>query len=124
MNQFFARILHEGSFDGQKFKKERYINEFGEKEKTVMIGAEVCSSSCWWIFPIIYDVSVFFMMRGRRGSMMCCFGPRRTKNNRISESDSASEILDKRYAVGEISREEYEEKKSVLDRDAQVHSMS
>ena len=79
-----------------------------------MNGAEVCGSSFWWIFPLIMMFLCFFMMRGRRGSMMCCFSPRRTEKNRINESGSATEILDKRYALGEISREEYEERKNIL----------
>ncbi len=58
-----------------------------------MNGSEVCGFSFWWIFPLVMMFLCFFMMRGRRGSMMCCFGPRRTKNNRISESESASEML-------------------------------
>jgi uncharacterized membrane protein len=32
-----------------------------------------------------------------------------------SNSDSAREILDKRYALGEISKEEYEEKRKDID---------
>ncbi|NIS53226.1 MAG: SHOCT domain-containing protein [Phycisphaerae bacterium] len=56
----------------------------------------------------------FLVMRGRWGSMMCGFGPRRTDNHKISDSNSAIEILDKRYALGEINKEEYEEKRSVL----------
>lgn len=55
---------------------------------------------------------------------MCCFGPRRTENKQISESDSAIEIIDKRFAIGNISKEEYEEKKSMLGQDEQVYPMS
>ena len=46
--------------------------------------------------------------------MMCGFGSHRTDHHKISDSNSAVEILDKRYALGEINTEEYEEKKSVL----------
>jgi uncharacterized membrane protein len=33
----------------------------------------------------------------------------------IAPSDSAREILDKRYALGEINKEEYEEKRKDID---------
>ncbi len=58
----------------------------------------------WWLIPIAMMVLCFLMMRGHRG---CMTGWHRYP--RISES--AREILDKRYALGEISKEEYEEKK-------------
>ena len=46
--------------------------------------------------------------------MMCGFGFRGTDNHKSSDSNSTIEILDKRYALGEINKEEYNEKKSVL----------
>jgi uncharacterized membrane protein len=55
----------------------------------------------------------FFMMRGRKGSMMCGFGSRDT-NHHINASDSAKEILEKRFALGELDQKEYEEKKNLL----------
>jgi putative membrane protein len=58
----------------------------------------------WWIIPIAMMVLCFIMMRGRRGCMTGWHRPRHT-------TESAREILDKRYASGEISKEEYELKK-------------
>ncbi len=58
----------------------------------------------WWIIPLVMMVFCFIMMRGHRG---CMTGWNRSRH--ITES--AREILDKRYALGEISKEEYEEKK-------------
>ena len=46
---------------------------------------------------------------------MCGFGSRTANDTLpIGSSDSAMEILDKRYALGEIGREEYEEKKTEI----------
>ncbi len=55
----------------------------------------------WWIIPIIMIVFCFLMMCHGMGCMM---GRRRS-------GESAREILDRRYASGEITKEEYEEKK-------------
>jgi len=70
----------------------------------------------WWIFPIAMIFMCVFMMRGRMGCMTgwstYCSA---TTTPAIDPSDSAWEILDKRYALGEISKEEYEEKRTDID---------
>ncbi|MEJ2695078.1 MAG: SHOCT domain-containing protein [Candidatus Sulfobium sp.] len=71
----------------------------------------------WWIIPLIMIgmmVLCFFMMRGRMGSMMCRPGFHKSGSNSEEASDSPLELLDKRYARGEISEEEYEEKKRII----------
>ncbi len=73
----------------------------------------------WWIFPIIMIVMMalcFFMMRGRTGTMMCRPGFRSTGGHGEDASDPAVDVLDRRYAKGEINKEEYEEKKRIIDR--------
>jgi putative membrane protein len=79
-----------------------------------MLGSEFYNFPYWLLFPIVMIILCFLVMRGRRGAMMCGFGSRGTDNHKITDSNSAIEILDKRYALGEINKEEYEEKRSVL----------
>ena len=45
---------------------------------------------------------------------MCGFGPWRIDRQQTRIPDSAIDILNKRYAAGEINKEEYEEKKRTL----------
>ncbi|MGB7291709.1 MAG: SHOCT domain-containing protein [Thermodesulfobacteriota bacterium] len=71
-----------------------------------MLGWESFGYAFWWIFPIIMIVLCLFMMRGSMG----CMGGR----HRSSSSDPSLEILNKRYALGEIDKKEYDEKKSVI----------
>lgn len=71
----------------------------------------------WWILPVIMIIMMvlcFFLMRRSMGSMMCWPGFRGTGNHGEEVSDPAMDILNKRYARGEINREEYEEKKRVI----------
>ncbi len=62
----------------------------------------------WWLIPIAMMVLCFLVMRGRGGCMV-----RKYRSPRSGES--AREILDKRYALGELSKEEYEEKKRAIN---------
>jgi uncharacterized membrane protein len=85
-----------------------------------MYGSEFFNFSLWWVCPILMIAMCFFMMRGRRGSMMCGFGSRDKVRHHIRTSDSATDILDKRYASGEIEKEEYEEKKRILTKQREI----
>ena len=87
-----------------------------------MYGAEFFDFSLWWIFPLVMIVLCFFMMRGRRGSMMCGFGSHGVDNDRAQPSGSAKAILDRRYAQGEIDRKEYEEKGEALAGEHDIHT--
>jgi len=62
-----------------------------------------------WIFPIIFLVVFIFFMRGMFGS-----GSGGNSENNAPRSESAREILDKRFAKGEINKEEYAEMKQSL----------
>jgi len=81
-----------------------------------MSGLESFWVSYWWVFFLVMMVLCCFGMRGRRGWGMCGFHSRETDTRDIHRTDSAIDILDKRYALGEISREEYEERKSSIGR--------
>jgi uncharacterized membrane protein len=79
-----------------------------------MFGSEFCNFSFWWILPLAMIALCFFMMRRRGSSMMCGFNSRSSATHHISDTDSPLDILDKRYALGEINQEEYEERKGTL----------
>jgi len=77
-----------------------------------------CAFEWWWIFPIAMILLCIFMSRRRKRFMTSCYAPRGNEHvPSISTTDSASQILDKRYALGEITKEEYEEKKMHIEKD-------
>jgi putative membrane protein len=80
-----------------------------------MYWTEACVFSWWWLFPVIMMVFCFFMMRGRGGAAMCGCGPRSYHRRHTEDPVSAQDILDRRYAAGEIDRDEYEDKKRTLN---------
>ena len=61
-----------------------------------------------WIFPLLFlIVMIVFLFRGPwfwRG------------NDRSERRETPREILDRRYAAGEITKEQYEETKRTLER--------
>ena len=63
----------------------------------------------WWVFPLIMIFFCLLFARRSRGRWMqgCC-SPR-------DFMESPLEILNKRYARGEIDRGEYEEKKKTIE---------
>jgi len=75
-----------------------------------MFGLEIGSCPYWWSLPLVMIGLCFFMMR-KKGGSMCGFGSRRTESRPIGSSESARGILDKKFALGEIHEEAYEEKK-------------
>jgi putative membrane protein len=77
-----------------------------------------CGFGWWWVIPIAMIVMMalcFFMMRRHAGCAMC--GPPFVTGDRLGRSspESARQILDKRYARGEIGKEEYEQKKKDIE---------
>jgi uncharacterized membrane protein len=83
-----------------------------------MYESEFFNISFWWLCPILMITMCFFVMRGRKGSWICGFGCRGKDEHQSSASDSVIDILDKRYASGEIDKEEYEDKKKTLTKSA------
>jgi len=75
-----------------------------------MSGYEFCGGfHFWWIFPFIMIFFCFIFMRRSFGRRMCFPGYHR------GWSESALDILQRRYARGEIDNDEYEERKKQLE---------
>ncbi len=81
-----------------------------------MFYSDLSCFSFWWVIPIFLMIMCFFMMRSRRGSMICGFGSRNIGDDQTMDSNTAMEILNKRYALGQINKDEYQEiKRSLTD---------
>jgi len=73
----------------------------------------------WWILPLIMIammVLCFFMMRGHAGSKMCSPSFGHSGSHSENASDRPLDILNRKYAQGEINRQEYQEKKEDIAR--------
>ncbi len=80
-----------------------------------MMGPGMMGGFGWmWLMPIFFIIfwglviwGIVALVRGLSGS--------RSSDSSSSRPDSALEVLKKRYARGEINKEEYEEKKKDLE---------
>ena len=63
----------------------------------------------WWIVPVVIIFLCFLFMRRSDANRMCGF------HQYDSPKDSAIDILNKRYAEGDIDHVEYEEKRKRLE---------
>ncbi len=97
-----------------------------------MFGWESFGYALWWIFPIVIIALCFFlclfMVRGCMDRMMGRHDPHDTTDQRwwvsrwnwycpsrrSASSDSAMEILNKQYSLGEIDKKEYDTKRKRL----------
>lgn len=72
-------------------------------------------SGMWILFPIVMVVAmivVIYLIFGRRnGGPMCHDSDRRYHYDKHKDSESPLDILNKRYAKGEITKEDYEKMK-------------
>jgi len=64
-----------------------------------------------WLLPLLFFVVLIFFMRGMfgQGSFGCG-----SRGGNTPSRESAREILDKRFAKGEVTKEEYEEMRKTL----------
>ncbi len=79
-----------------------------------MFGWEYGYAGFWWVIPLfifIMIIACIIMMRG-----CSCMSGRHFSGGRSRRfsTDSAEEILNKRYALGEIDEKEYEQMKNKL----------
>ena len=79
-----------------------------------MIGLESWWCAFWWVIPLLLMFLCCLGMPWRKRSGICGFRWSNSDSRNVSPADSAIDILDKRYALGEIGREEYEERKRFL----------
>jgi putative membrane protein len=79
------------------------------------MGSENFGFGGWWIFPIICMIVMFFFMMFRRGGIRPPWGQNSDRHQGESkDSETPIDILKKRYAKGEITKEEFDQMKKDL----------
>ena len=71
----------------------------------------------WWIFPLVMGIIMmifFFLMSGRRGFRPPWMQGSDRNHRENTDSETPLEILKKRYAKGEITKEEFDQMKKDL----------
>ncbi len=78
--------------------------------------AGTCGYGHFWLIPLIFIVLCFFMIFAMRYRMRGCMGMMEDDRGRsaTSESESPEDILKRRYAAGEIDKNEFERIKKDL----------
>jgi len=68
----------------------------------------------WWLFIILIIVGVILYNNSSLN---------KNKNSNIySDKETATDLLEKRFARGEISKEEFEERKTILEKNSYLKS--
>ena len=87
------------------------------KKGVKQMGPEHMGWSGWWIIPIIMCIIMmfFFFMMFTRGGFRPPWGQNSDRHHsERKDSETAIDILKKRYAKGEITKEEFEQMKKDL----------
>ena len=79
------------------------------------MGSENFGMGGWWIIPIICIIVMFFFMMFRRGGFRPPWSQNSDRHHSESkDSETPIDILKKRYAKGEITKEEFDQMKKDL----------
>ena len=80
------------------------------------MGSENFGWGGWWIFPVICIIVMFFFFTMfRRGGFRPPWGQNSDRHHSESkDSETPIDILKKRYAKGEITKEEFDQMKNDL----------